>query len=274
MRASALGLVGITAITTSLPVALGDVAGIEQGESAPAVSQSQRELEVYYSGSPLIDSITGEVIEYSDSRQRAISNDVNQITVKSSLPPLSSSTSTMTPSSSKNLAPLTVGTVCRGTWFRPRGFNLYPGFSADTKKIYFDPTGNWRDGYELRRVLGMECFGDFANWNVPSSNVFKGSSSLTEFGSQLLMTNGQVYEGCYWISPNNSYNCDFKIDGAPSKLTPSVSSEYWWMVLKNWSYYQAQFLIDCGGNLIGGWNQTSTLADITNSCIEYGPFNP
>jgi len=28
------------------------VAGIEQGESAPAVSQSQRELEVYYSGSP------------------------------------------------------------------------------------------------------------------------------------------------------------------------------------------------------------------------------
>ncbi len=162
--------------------------------------------------------------------------------------------------------------LCWGTWYRPRGGSLVPG---DPKRIYFKPTS--APGFELRRLAGMECFGDNQNFQFPKADGFKDSGWVTDYGRRVVHKDKWIFEGCkeVWVSPSNSYSylCDFKASES-FRLNTQQSGAFWRQRLRNWATQTVTVQGQCATTIVGLWVQTNDLNDVAVDCIDNGPINP
>lgn len=163
--------------------------------------------------------------------------------------------------------------LCYGTWFRPRGFNLTP--SPDHQIIWYDAPGS---GYEIRRLLGMECFGDNQNFTFANADGFKASGFNSTYGRRVVHKDGWVFEGCQSVVIQpfgvSQYQCDFKASGGVYKLNLQKSGAFWRERLRNWSTQTVQSQGQCATTIVGLWVGTNDLNDVAVDCIDNGPINP
>lgn len=131
-----------------------------------------------------------------------------------------------------------------------------------------NPDGTVNDGWQCRSVWGAEGKGDPGNWHIdpggPDDPGNQGilsvkGSGTSAGGAMLVMEDGRIFEGCEWVSPNNTYNCDYqsKYWSAPFKTTQGYN---YLRATIDWGNYVVDALA-CAGGLTGTlmYGQTWTL---------------
>lgn len=84
----------------------------------------------------------------------------------------------------------------------------YPTACLEAGANYF-----FGPGWQCRSMHGVESAGHNMNYLIKDLSdgaiVEQWGSDTSQYGRGIMMEDGRVFEGCDWISPNNSYWCDF-----------------------------------------------------------------
>lgn len=157
-----------------------------------------------------------------------------------------------------------------GAAYKPRGGSLIPPDGGWL--IYWDAPG---PGYEVRGMRGVECLGGRKNYYVSYGNVKRYTKYDAQYGRRVVTKSGLVYEGCKKEPAHDRFWCDFSSNRSkPSRLVPNKSSQYLWMVLRQWAHHTARTQATCSASIVGLWVNTSTLSDASAKCAQAGPYRP
>lgn len=113
-------------------------------------------------------------------------------------------------------------------------------------------------GWQCRSVWGVEDAGDHGNWHVDPGGpgdisndgiLSMAGKSSSSRGVTLVMEDGNIFEGCSWRSPDNTWFCDYKsrMWSVPFKTTQGIN---YLRATVDFSFYVVD-AVACAGGLTG-----------------------
>lgn len=120
-------------------------------------------------------------------------------------------------------------------------FSLSPGFGAGlVTSCYNAPTEVSGRHYVCRVVEGYEEVGDVRTFHVYGELAGRSNpdkilslSVRTGYGATLVLDGGITFEGCDWISPSNSFDCDYRTSRHAVLTTMDTNT---WKLRKLWDW--------------------------------------
>jgi hypothetical protein len=130
--------------------------------------------------------------------------------------------------------------------------------------------------YDYCRVVdGYEGI-DNTNWIVRfplnESPLYQYGSDTSSTGRAIVLANGQMYSGCDYRSPDNSYLCDYRErKGIVRTVGTSATFTHYLKKFWNWSNYIGNAL-GCAGGIAGyAWGNKIITAPLIADCVD-GPM--
>jgi len=127
----------------------------------------------------------------------------------------------------------------------------------------------------LCRVIdGYEELNDNRNWivkfDIGEGPLAQAGSDNDQYGQTIVLGDGNVYEGCDWRSPDNSYLCDYH---ARKQIVIHTSTSGWGYGLRklwDWTRYAGDTL-GCASGIVSLWYGAKVGAALLSACDD-GPM--
>jgi hypothetical protein len=123
-------------------------------------------------------------------------------------------------------------------------------------------------------VDGYESIGDSRNWLIKfplnSGPLAQSGEDSSTYGQIIVLDGGQVYEGCDWRSPDNSYLCDYRQRKQIVLRTSGSAYSYVLRKLWDWTKYVGN-TAGCAGGIASLWSGSKVTLPMLTGCAD-GPM--